>query len=48
MMLKQCNWARIVLGVWTFPAGLVLFLSKEARSFTRPGEPAPGASLLRL
>jgi hypothetical protein len=48
MMLKQRNWARIALGVWTFPAGLVLFLSKEARCFTRPGEPVSSASLFKL
>lgn len=46
LMLGGRAWARIVLGVLTLPAGLLVLLPQAARDFTdphyRPGAPAGG------
>ena len=46
LMLGGRAWARIVLGVLTLPAGLLILLPQAARDFTdphyRPGAPAGG------
>ena len=50
-LLKKKNWARIALGVWTLPSGLILFLSRGARQFTDPytaAEVQPGGKVLNL
>jgi hypothetical protein len=50
-LLKKKNWARIALGVWTLPSGLILFLSRGARQFTDPYTAAdvqPGGKVLNL
>ena len=34
MLFRRRNWARLALGIVTFPYGLILLLSPEARRFT--------------
>lgn len=45
-LMAHKNWARIALGIWTLPAGLLLF-SRGAKRFTQgPDDKPPGELIL--